>query len=234
MPEAMFITAGIIKLLKALHDHRIAARDLRPENIMIKKDGYLALHKLCASKLMPKKRSDFEYTTLIGTPHYMAIEMIKKENYTFAVDYWSLGIILYELLTGIVPFGESVEDPLEVYEAILFGHLEFPPLHKTSTFEKANSLISQLLVKDQHKRSAGGWEAIESHKLFAEFDWAEFNRKQMDSPAHEWTFLSDHDAKAKKLMGNHSKNFKPIVDPKDFEGIDESMPEWQKFLEQCI
>lgn len=226
------MTAGIVKLLKVLHENRIAVRDLRPESIIVKNDGYLAMHKLCAAKLLPKSRSNFEYNTLIGTPHYMAIEMIKKENYTFAADYWSLGIILYEMLTGVVPFGESVEDPLEVYEAILFGQLEFPPLHKTASFEKANHLISQLLIKDASKRALGGWEAVESHKLFSDFDWLEFNSKQMDSPAYDWSFLSDHDSKAKKLMGNHSKSFKPIVDPKDFEVNEESGPEWKKFLEQ--
>jgi serine/threonine protein kinase len=53
---------------------------------------------------------------VIGSPHYMAPEMVRGQEYSFEVDYWALGVILYEMLTGVVPFAEGLEDPYTIYK----------------------------------------------------------------------------------------------------------------------
>ena len=58
-------------------------------------------------------------SSIIGTPHYMAPEVILGEGYTCAYDFWSIGICIYEFICGVVPFGETAEDPMQVYLAII-------------------------------------------------------------------------------------------------------------------
>ena len=96
-------------------------RDLKPENIMITPNGYPKLIDFGSAKIV----TDRTYT-ILGTPHYMAPEVILGQSYDSSVDMWSLGIMLYEFLCGGVPFGENVEDAYKVYELVLTGKLEYP------------------------------------------------------------------------------------------------------------
>ena len=95
----------------------IIYRDLKPENVMVTKDGYLKIVDLgtIQSYLGTCKRFDSESLhktfTIIGTPTYMAPEILAGKGYTYNVDLWSLGVIFYEFMAGYVPFGEDAEDP---------------------------------------------------------------------------------------------------------------------------
>lgn len=82
--------------------------------------------------------------TIIGTPHYMAPEILTGAGYTYSVDLWSIGVCLYEFMCGGVPFAEDAEDPYEIYEEIINKNLEFPSFLKDKL---AKNIMNQLLNK---------------------------------------------------------------------------------------
>ena len=88
---------------------------MKPDIFKIMTNGYPKLIKLGASTIVSNSLDSFENKTLIGTPHYMAPEMIKGKGYSKKVDFWSFGILLYEMVAGIVPFAEGIDDPFEIY-----------------------------------------------------------------------------------------------------------------------
>ena len=104
----------------------------------------------------------------LGTPDYLAPEIILNEGHDLAVDYWALGVLIYEMVTGIPPFYST--DPMEVYEKILMGAPSIP-----STFSKnLTDLVKKLLKSQQAKRlgnTKGGNKTVMEHKWFASFDW---------------------------------------------------------------
>lgn len=87
-----------------MHNNRIIYRDLKPENLMMNSNGYLTLIDMGTAKRLKIERR-FRTQTIIGTPHYMAPEIITGKGYSFPVDLWSLGVITYELLCSKLPFG---------------------------------------------------------------------------------------------------------------------------------
>jgi cGMP-dependent protein kinase len=105
--------------------------------------------------------------TIVGTPHYMAPEVILGNSYSFSVDIWSLGIMLYEFVCGIVPFGEDIEDTYAVYEAVIARNLIYPAYVNQNM--KAKSLIDQLLSRNPGMRSDA--KTLKSHPYFDNVNW---------------------------------------------------------------
>lgn len=87
---------------------------MKPENIIVDREGYARLIDMGTCKYL--STCSTKTFTIIGTPHYMAPEVLAGKGYSFNVDLWSLGIMLYEFMSGFVPFGEDAEDPYEIYE----------------------------------------------------------------------------------------------------------------------
>lgn len=79
-----------------------------------------------AAKVLPKNKSSARTFTIIGTPHYMAPEIIKGKGYSFNSDLWSVGICLYEFMCGVMPYAEDSSDPYEIYGEINSKELKFP------------------------------------------------------------------------------------------------------------
>lgn len=98
-----------------LHSKNIVYRDLKPENAVVSEDGYLHMIDLGTAKFLDKE-SGYRTFTIIGTPHYMAPEIIEGKGYGFSSDIWSLGIIFYEMVCGNLPFGEEMDDPYDIYK----------------------------------------------------------------------------------------------------------------------
>jgi len=88
---------------------------------MVDKDGYLKLIDFGTARITTDKTF-----TIVGTPHYMAPEVIRGRGYFIEADFWSLGIMLYEFICGGVPFGDDVNDPLMIYDKIIEYNLKFP------------------------------------------------------------------------------------------------------------
>ena len=112
--QAQFYIASIILAVNYLHQKKIIFRDIKPENIMVLENGYIKLIDFGTAKELKDKTN-----SIIGTPHYMAPEVILGDLYSFEIDYWSIGICLYEFCCGILPFGDNEEDPLNIYMAVL-------------------------------------------------------------------------------------------------------------------
>jgi cGMP-dependent protein kinase len=112
--ETKFYGACLLLVLEYLHKKNIAHRDLKPSNMMVDNNGYLKLIDFGTAKEI----KDFTYT-IIGTPHYIAPEILIGKGYSFSSDIWSMGICLYEIYYGIYPFGDNAYDILEVYKEVL-------------------------------------------------------------------------------------------------------------------
>ena len=124
----------IVLALEYLHSKSIAYRDLKPENLLIAGDGHLKITDFGFAKKI-KDRSK----TLCGTPEYLAPEVINNSGHNQGVDWWSLGVLMYEMLAGYPPFYDSNIN--EVYRKIRLGQYEFPQCIHFN----ARKLISQFL-----------------------------------------------------------------------------------------
>lgn len=109
--------------------------------------------------------------TIIGTPHYMAPEILSGKGYTFSADLWSVGVCLYEFMCGGLPFGDDVEDPYEVYQAIIKRPLRFPNFFKD---QNSRNLMDQLMNKLPEVRLGRSFPHLKSHSFFTEFDWVSY------------------------------------------------------------
>ena len=172
--DAMFYAAQITLMFEHLHSMNVVYRDLKPENLLIDTQGYLKLTDFGFAKKL-----DGRTYTLCGTPEYLAPEILLQKGHGKPVDWWCLGIIIYEMLVGIDPFSD--DDPMAVYQNILRGKIKFP-----SNFPKdAKSLVRHLLVADLGKRYGnlkGGVSDIKNHRWFGKYPWEKLINKQIQAP----------------------------------------------------
>ena len=112
--EAQFYIGSIMLAVQYLHERKFLFRDIKPENIMVLENGYIKLIDFGLAKEIKDKTK-----TIIGTPQYMAPEVILGELYSFEIDFWSIGVCLYEFCCGCLPFGENEEDPTKIYVSVL-------------------------------------------------------------------------------------------------------------------
>ena len=111
---AQFYIGSMMLALKYLHERHIIFRDVKPENIMVLENGFIQLIDFGAAKNI-----DDRTNSIIGTPQYMAPEVILGDQYSFEVDYWSVGICLYEFVYGEIPFGQEASQVIEIYSSII-------------------------------------------------------------------------------------------------------------------
>jgi cGMP-dependent protein kinase len=162
--QLQFYFASILVIINFLHKNKIVHRDIRPQNFIIKENGYLSLYNLRYSKILKDKTN-----SIIGNYYYMAPEVIMGEGYSFEVDYWSAGVIMYECIIGHLPFVGDKEDPMSIYFAIINGNLNFPQNFEEKNFE---FLISSMLTKVPSKRLAK-IELIQTQKFFNGFNFSD-------------------------------------------------------------
>jgi cGMP-dependent protein kinase len=112
--QTQFYGASIMLAVQYLHERKFVYRDIKPENIMVLENGFIKLIDFGTAKAINDKTK-----TIIGTPHYMAPEVILGEGYSFKVDFWSIGVCMYEFMCGGVPFGENHEEPMDVYLSVI-------------------------------------------------------------------------------------------------------------------
>ena len=110
---------------------------MKPENLLVDHLGYLCLIDLSTAKILKGKHGMGNRAfTIIGTPHYMAPEVICGKGYNSFIDLWSVGICIYEMLCGGVPFGNDKNDPFEIYEAIIKNEYSYPEFFKDKKARK--------------------------------------------------------------------------------------------------
>ena len=172
--RAQFYVAELVCALEHIHTHQIVYRDLKPENILLDAQGHVALADFGLSKEL--QRANETTTTFCGTSEYLAPEMVRQEPYTQAVDWWSLGILLYELLIGGAPFHSVHLDVL--YRRICKAPLKFPAQPAISP--EAKDLIIQLLDRNPATRFAAA--QVKAHPFFKNIQWDLIAQKQVRPP----------------------------------------------------
>ena len=175
--KARFYAASMGVALEYLHNHGIVYRDIKPENILIGEDGYLKLIDFGMAKML---KGNEKAMSFCGTPEYLAPEIITGEGHNRAADWWSYGILLFEMLCGIPPF--YCENTERMYDLITNAELRFPKRIQLS--ENAKDLIKKLLIKKQDKRLGveKGFEEIKSHPFFKGFDFDALLAKKLEAP----------------------------------------------------
>jgi serine/threonine protein kinase len=158
-----FYAAQIVLTFDYLHRKNIIFRDLKPENILINTNGYLKLTDFGFAK-----KVDGKTYTICGTPGYMAPEILLSKGHSKSVDWWTLGVLLYEMVVGIDPFTD--DDVLTIYQKILKCNVVYPK----NMDSKVKSLCKHLLVEDVTKRYGcmiNGVNDIYNHRLFRDLNW---------------------------------------------------------------
>ncbi|EHY58243.1 cAMP-dependent protein kinase catalytic subunit [Exophiala dermatitidis] len=174
-PVAKFYAAEVTLALEYLHNQNIIYRDLKPENLLLDRHGHIKITDFGFAKEVP----DITWT-LCGTPDYLAPEVVASKGYNKSVDWWSLGILIFEMLCGFTPFWDG-GSPVKIYENILKGRVKYPPyIH-----QDAQDLLVQLITSDLTKRLGnlhGGSADIKNHPWFAEVTWERLLKKDIDAP----------------------------------------------------
>ena len=172
---AKFYSACVITILEHLHERDIIHRDITPENLLIDEEGYVKLVDFSKAKIVPSRTF-----SIVGSPHYMAPEVITGKGYGPAADLWSLGVMIYEFFCGVVPFGEEEEDPIIIYEKILEYRLVYASYLEAEF--AARPLVEQLLSKNPAMRLGSSFDNLKNHPWFADFDWDKLMSREMQPP----------------------------------------------------
>ena len=170
--ETRFYISFLYVILDYLNSKGIAHRDLKPENIMINTQGYLQLIDFGTAKRI----KDFT-CTIIGTAYYISPEILSGKGYSYSCDYWSVGIIAFEIYYNYYPFGNEANDPMEVYREVLKKDLTLPYNGDPSV----NSFIKAALNKKVSKRLSS-LEAAKRHSFFKDFNWNDLIDLQLKPP----------------------------------------------------
>jgi protein kinase A len=176
--DAAFYSGCIIEALSHFHHRHIAYRDLKLENVMIDAEGYGKIVDLGFAKVVVDKTYTF-----CGTPEYLAPEIIMSKGHDKGVDYWSFGVLLYELLVGRSPFFISGSKQMEMFKRIVMVKFDCPPLVN----DDAKDLIQNLLVRRQADRLGNllrGPVDIRMHPWFkkSQCHYEKLLKKQLPAP----------------------------------------------------
>ena len=173
--RSRFYTAELLCALECLHGFNVIYRDLKPENILLDYQGHIALcdFGLCKLDMKDEDRTN----TFCGTPEYLAPELLMGNGYQKTVDWWTLGVLLYEMLTGLPPFYD--ENTNEMYRKILSEPLHFPGHDVVPP--AARDLLAKLLNRNPVERlGANGSAEIKAHPFFHAIDWRKLLQRKYE------------------------------------------------------
>uniref|UniRef100_A0AAY4E557 protein kinase C n=1 Tax=Denticeps clupeoides TaxID=299321 RepID=A0AAY4E557_9TELE len=176
-PRAVFYAACVVLGLQFLHDHKIVYRDLKLDNLLLDTEGYVKIADfgLCKEGMGFRDRT----STFCGTPEFLAPEVLTETSYTRAVDWWGLGVLIFEMLVGESPFPGDDEE--EVFDSIVNDEVRYPRFLST----EAISIMRRLLRRNPERRLGAGErdaEEVKKHPFFRNMDWAGLLAKKVRPP----------------------------------------------------
>jgi len=169
-----FYTASVVLAFEHMHSQKIVYRDLKPENVMLDHEGYVKITDFGFAKPLTQRTYTF-----CGTPDYLSPEIVLNQGHGFPTDWWTLGVLMYEMLTGNTPFYD--ESTHAMYEKIVSGIFPFPPY----VSQNARDIVNKFLVRKTTKRLgmlAGGVRLIKEHAFFDGFDWDALYHREIKAP----------------------------------------------------
>lgn len=177
-PVAKFYSAEVALALNYLHSLDIVYRDLKPENILLNADGHIKIAdfgfaKACATTTW----------TLCGTPDYLAPEIVNQSRYNKSVDWYALGVLIFEMLSGLPPYHQAEPNHIALYEKIMQGprFIRWPAAFN----ENATDLIYKLMECDPSRRYGNlrhGAGDVFAHPWFREVDWDRLASREITAP----------------------------------------------------
>uniref|UniRef100_A0A673H952 protein kinase C n=1 Tax=Sinocyclocheilus rhinocerous TaxID=307959 RepID=A0A673H952_9TELE len=202
--QARFYSACVLLGLEFLHQNRIVYRDLKLDNLLMDSDGFVRIADfgLCKEGMGHGDRT----STFCGTPEFLAPEVLTDSTYTRAVDWWGLGVLIYEMLVGESPFPGDDEE--EVFDSIVNDEVRYPRFLSPESV----SIIQKLLQKNPEKRLGAGEQdanEVKRHRFFQGIDWEALLAKRVKPP-----FLPS--IKAPADVSNFDEEFtrlKPVLTP---------------------
>ena len=172
--ETQFYIGSMLLMLDYLQKKFIAHRDIKPSNIMIDSNGYLKMIDFGTAKVLT------DYTsTIIGTPHYIAPEILQGRGYSLSCDFWSIGICMYEIFYGKYPFGNYANEVIEIYKEVLKKDFSFPA--ENSRVANVNSFIRSLLNKKVNERICNV-SKLKKKAFFEGFEFDKLNDFKLKPP----------------------------------------------------
>jgi len=176
--DAAFYAACIVEALGHFHQRHIAYRDLKLENVLLDNEGYCIIVDLGFAKVVTDKTF-----TMVGTPEYLAPEVIMSRGHNHAADYWSFGVLVYELMCGLSPFFQKGSSQMDMFKRIVMVKYDMPEFLD----EHQKSFVMQLLVRKQANRlgnQANGYVDIKRHEWFqaVNLDFRRIHKKELKAP----------------------------------------------------
>ena len=171
---AKFYSACVIEAFGYMHNKNIIYRDLKPENLVLTTDGYLKVTDFGFAKVVPNKTF-----TLCGTPDYLAPEIVTGQGHGKGVDWWTVGILIYEMLASFPPFFD--DEPMMTYRKIIQGKYKFPRYLSP----QSKDIITKFLKPKPTKRLGvikGNTKLIKSHPWFKDFKWDSLVQHKLKAP----------------------------------------------------
>ncbi|KAI8334196.1 kinase-like domain-containing protein [Chlamydoabsidia padenii] len=172
---ARFYAAEVLLAIDYLHSLDIAYRDIKPENILLDAEGHVKLADFGFSK----KVTDLTWT-VCGTPDYLAPEIIRSQGYTKAVDWWSFGVLIYEMVMGEAPF--QAENPVDKYQMILDGNIKFLPNRLSNELVDLLGHLLKVKPTERYGNLKDGVDDIKYHAWFKKMDFIKLALGQITPP----------------------------------------------------
>lgn len=200
--------AEITSAFEYLHTRNIIYRDLKLENLLLDEDGHIKITDFGLCKILRNK--DNSTTTFCGTPEYLAPEVLDEEVYGLEVDWWSLGVVLHEMIVGNLPFYSQRQEVL--FDKICNDELPDIPYHIN---DNAANILKRLLIKNRRERLGSISDAadVKAHHFFAEIDWNKLERREIQP---EFVPILDGEDDVRFFDDQFRKGFKPGLHNPDY------------------